>query len=91
VPRSPLAVSAASGGVYVDGDNFNGGSTSCTLASYDYLGNFVGSKAFTSSSTSYDIFLSLPVAQLGFWNYTGVQCTLPPNGNGVLRGVTSVQ
>jgi hypothetical protein len=91
VPRSPLAIDATSGGVYVDGDNFNGASTSCILASYDYRGAFVGSKSFTTSSASYDVFLALPAAQLGFWNYTGVHCTLPTNGNGVLRGVTSVQ
>jgi len=91
VPRSPLASGVTSGSFYVDGDNFNGATTSCVLASYDYRGTFVGSKSFSSSAPSYDVFLTLPLAQLGFWNYTGIQCALPPNGNSILRGMTSIQ
>ena len=91
VPRSPLATGVISGGFYIDGDNFNSKTTVCSLASYNYTGQFLGSIGFTSSAPSYDNFLALPAAQLGMWAYTGLTCILPAQGNAVLRGVTSVQ
>jgi hypothetical protein len=91
LPRSPLATTATSGGAYVDGDNFNGASTQCFFAAYDFQGGYAGSVSFTSAAPSYDVFLSLPAAQLGPWNYTSIQCLMPAHGHGILRGITSVQ
>lgn len=91
VLRSPLVSGATSGGFWVDGDNRNGATTVCSLASYDYTGQFLGASSFSTPGTSYDIFLSLPVAQLGFWAYTGITCVLPGHGDSTLRGITSVQ
>jgi len=73
---------------YVDGDNFAGGTTTCTLYSFDFTGTFLGSVQTQSSAQSYDMYLTLPAAQASFWAYTSVFCEIPPAGR--LRGVTSV-
>jgi hypothetical protein len=91
LPRSPLTPSATVGQFFVDGDNRNGASTSCTIVSSDYTGVFLGSASFTTSDAHYDQLLSLPATQLTFWAYANMNCQLPPNGNGTLRGVTSLQ
>jgi len=91
LPRAPLATGATSGGFYVDGDNFNGGTAACTIYSIDYTGTFLGSASFSASEAHFDRFLSLPAAQLPFYAYTYLSCGLSANGNTLLRGVTSLQ
>lgn len=91
VPRQPLAFTATSGSFYVDGDAQNGAWVVCSLASYDYTGAYLGSVSLTSPGPHFDILLTLPAAQLGYWAYTGITCVMPPHGNGALRGVTSLQ
>ena len=91
VLRAPLPTGATSGSFYIDGDSRNGAWTVCSLASYDFTGTFLGSVSFSSPGPAVDILLTLPAAQLGYWAYTGITCVLPPNGNGTLRGVTSLQ
>ena len=46
---------------------------------------------FGVPAATYDQFLTMPIAQLGFWAYTSMTCVIPPHGNGTLRGVTSIQ
>ena len=93
VTRSPLVSTATVGGFYVDGDNptVNGvvQTTQCNLVSTDYTGRDLGFASFSNSSPKYDVFLTLPAAQLTMFAYTSLICGLPPNG--VLRGVTSIQ
>jgi hypothetical protein len=91
LPRSPLPAGSSVAAFYVDGDNFNGAITVCTVASYDYTGTFLGSYAFDASEAHYDRYVTLPAAQVPYYAYTYLICTLPANGNGVLRGVTSLQ
>ena len=91
VPRSPLAAGVTSGLFYVDGDSFNGAWTVCSLASYNYTGEFLGSIGFNNSGQRYDVPLILPLAQLGTWAYTGLTCILPAHANAILRGVASSQ
>jgi hypothetical protein len=91
IPRSPLAPGATFGSFYVDGDNVNGAFTTCWVSSYTYLGDLLGSTSFQTFSAHYDILLTLPAAQLGPWDYTSLTCALPPHGNGLLRGVTTLQ
>src|SRR5262249_22228009 len=55
LPRSPLATGATSGGFYVDGDNWFGATTTCTVYSYDYTGLFLGSSSASSSAANYDM------------------------------------
>ena len=90
IPRSPLDPSR-SAGFYVDGDNFGGALTECFISSYDYTGTFLASASFSTSSAQYDMWLSLSPAASGPWAYMSLTCYLPPNGQGVLRGVTAVQ
>jgi hypothetical protein len=73
---------------YVDGDNFGGGATTCTLYSFDYTGTFLGSVQVQSGARNYDMYLTLPAEQASFWAYTSVFCEIPSAGR--LRGVTSV-
>ena len=91
LPRSPLASGATTGGFYVDGDNWNGGTAACTIYSVDYTGTFMGSASFSASEAHFDRFLSLPIAQLPYYAYTYLSCGLSSNGNTLLRGVTSLQ
>jgi len=91
VPRQPLAATATAGGFYVDGTNFPGQQTTCTLASFNFTGVFLGSQTFTESFTTYDHFVSLPASQLGTWAYIALTCSLPASGFGSFIGVTSVQ
>ncbi|HKE96649.1 MAG TPA: hypothetical protein VKB34_20230 [Povalibacter sp.] len=91
VPREPLALNAAAGGFYVDGTNFPGQSTTCSIESFNYNGFFMGLVVFTESASTYDHFVSLPASQLGTWAYVALNCSLPANGFGSLIGVTSVQ
>jgi hypothetical protein len=89
--RAPYPNASSSSTVYVDGDNRNGAFTVCSLTSYSYTGQFLGSAAFSNQATRYMGILSLSGAQLGVWAYTGMTCTIPPHGNGTLRGMTTVQ
>lgn len=95
VTRSPLIAGATSGGFYMDGDNLNVGGnvwfTACTLNSYDYTGVLLGSVGFQSQAPSYDVYISLPAAQLPTYAYTSLFCVLPPHGIGRIRGITSLQ
>ena len=90
VPRSPLTAQAT-GGFYVDGDNQSGASTMCWLESFDYTGIWLADAAFTTTEARYDRYLGMPTAALTTWAYLSLQCYLPPHGQGVLRGVTSMQ
>jgi len=87
VPREPLAIGAAVGGFYVDGTNFPGLSTTCSIESFNYTGFFLGLQVFTDSATTFDHFVSLPASQLGTWAYVELNCS----GFNQLIGVTSVQ
>ena len=96
VPHSPLAATATSFMLYVDGDNWlfqanPYSSAQCIVYSYDYNGTFLGSTSQISSSSvqHFDMLLSLPAAQVPYWAYTSVFCSLPPTG--LLRGVTVLQ
>jgi hypothetical protein len=91
LPRSPLAPGATFGGFYVDGDNFFGATTTCTVWSIDYTGLYLGSVTGSSSQPAFDMFLSLPSAQLPTYAYTYLTCRLAKWGNSDVRGVTSLQ
>jgi len=91
LPRSPLAAGATVGGFYVDGDNYFGATTTCTVWSVDYTGLYLGSATGTSAQPAFDMFLSLPAAQLPTYAYTYLTCRLAKFGNSALRGVTSLQ
>jgi hypothetical protein len=91
VPRSPLAVGATSGSFYVDGDNFSGATTSCTLYSYNYDGTYLGSVGFSAAELHFDRLVTLPAAQLSMWAYVYMECAIPGNQVSQIRGVTSVQ
>lgn len=91
LPRSPLQPGATFGGFYVDGDNWFGATTTCTVWSVDYTGLFLGSATASSSAPAFDMYLSLSSAQLPTWAYTYLTCRLAKWGNSALRGVTSVQ
>jgi hypothetical protein len=50
VPRARLAAGSGVGSFYVDGDNFNDASTSCTLFSFDSKGHLAGAASFQRAS-----------------------------------------
>jgi hypothetical protein len=96
VPRSPVAAGATTVNFFVDGQNSPGAATICSITSYDYLGNFAGSRSFETINTGvsfapYDVFVSFPAALVGFYNYVTLTCVLPRSFTGRLNGVTALQ
>ena len=91
LPRSPLASGATVAAFYVDGDNLNGATTQCGVFSYDYTGTLLGAFIFDATEPHFDRYVALPAAQVTYYAYTYLICTLPPGGNGIVRGVTSLQ
>jgi len=87
VPRQPLAAGATVGSFWVDGTNFPGQSTTCSIASYNFTGAFLGLVVFTDSAITFDHNVQIPASQLGMWAYVALNCT----GFNSLIGVTSVQ
>jgi hypothetical protein len=89
LPHSPPPTAATSPlAIYVDGDDNNatGQPVFCGLFSRDWTGTFLGSVETSRSSQSFELYLSLPAAQVPYWAYTSVVCYLPPGGT--LRGIT---
>src|SRR5690242_527548 len=89
VPRSQPAA-GASGLFYVDGDNTAGASTTCILYSWSPNLVLLGGTSFTVSTDHYDVLLSFTAAQMDPHGFITLHCVLPPRGQGVLRGVTSL-
>jgi hypothetical protein len=89
VPRSPTSPGTL-GAFYVDGDNYNGAFTSCSLYSFAEDGSTIAQVSFRSEAARYDAYLSLAAEQMDPRGYVTVNCLIPPNGNGVLRGITSL-
>lgn len=87
VERQPAAPTSSEQDFFVDGDNLNGKSTSCTISSYEYNGGFLGSKSFTTNSVAYDVQLIMPLTMVTQYAYLSMTCTLPGSNNGTLRGV----
>src|SRR5262245_14796182 len=89
VPRSPSSPGTI-GAFYVDGDNYNGAFTECILYSFAEDGSTIAGVSFRSQAARYDAYLSLAAGQMDPRGYVTVNCFIPPNGNGVLRGITSL-
>jgi hypothetical protein len=89
--RAPLATDSLTGSFYVDGDNFNGASTFCSLFSFDANGHLAGVASFTTALATYDMLLSMQAGRLTPFGHTTLRCLLPAHASGVLRGVTSLQ
>lgn len=91
IPRTPLDAGAQFGHFYVDGDNLHGGTTSCSVMSYDYIGRFLGSRQFTTAAQTYDMWVEFPASLLPQWAYATLFCTFPGNWSGQIRGFASFQ
>jgi hypothetical protein len=91
VPRSPLTSAVIDGGFYIDGDNYNGASTSCAISAFDQDGHLAQIATFTSAAAHYDAFVSILAGRLAVLGHTTLSCVLPAHANGMLRGVTSIQ
>jgi hypothetical protein len=89
--RAPLSAGSVSGSFYVDGDNFSGATTSCSLFSFDSNGHLAGVASFQTALPTYDILLSIDAGRLTDFGHTTLRCLLPAHTGGVLRGVTSLQ
>jgi len=88
VPHQPLAV-GLDAAWFVDGSAGITAPISCSLASYNFNGEFLGSADFSTTSLTFDQYLSLPAAQVPYWAYTQLWCQLPPGA--ALFGVTVIQ
>jgi hypothetical protein len=86
-----LPAGFSSSTVYVDGENLNGATTTGSVNVYNYTGAFLGSQAFSSSSITYDLFVTFPAAQFSQYAYVSTFVTLPGSGNGIFFGTTVAQ
>jgi len=88
-PLVSAAIGNAATGVYVDGFAASGRTISCTLFSYDYHGNLLGSNSFPSAmSGQFDVYLSVPGT---YYGGLSVLCLLPPSTQGIIYDIDIVQ
>jgi hypothetical protein len=88
IVRSPTSASYAVN-VYVDGFAASGRTITCTLNSYDYNGNFLGSQSFPTARTgTFDQYLSVAGS---FWGNASVLCLLPASAGGIIYDIDVVQ
>lgn len=66
--------------VWVDGAPFGARPLTCTLQSYSYQGQFLGSAAFSVTGDRFDRLLSLPQSQVPRYSTQVVLCDIPPTG-----------
>lgn len=82
-PRSPTGVPTSK--FIVSGNNYDGTSTPCTVYAFDGEGSLKTTQSFVLSGWK-----SVGIADLGSLSPTDfvmVLCTLPPNGDGLIRGI----
>jgi hypothetical protein len=94
VPRAPLDAAATVGQFYVDGLNPGSDGTqtaTCVLYSWNYNTSLLGTASYSTGPHfgPWDGLITMPAAQLPYWAYATVLCTLPPGGS--FQGVTVVQ
>ena len=88
IVRSPTSASYGVN-VYVDGFAAAGRTISCTLYSYDYTGNYLGSQSFPAARTgTFDQYLSVAGS---YWGNASVLCLLPGSAGGLIYDVDVVQ
>jgi hypothetical protein len=100
VPRSPVP-GGANGAFYIDGLTANGFDLPCILYSINYTGQLIGSVSFLGHGTvplgsymSFDVFVTIPAAQLPTYAYTQLSCLMPGRTNvenAIILGATSLQ
>jgi hypothetical protein len=95
LPRAPLA-SGLPATFFVDGQNFNNTTTTCTLFVYTFGGAVTVSSTFTEpavpgASVTWDHNVTFPAGSVATFDYVNVLCTIPGAVNGTVFGVTSVQ
>jgi hypothetical protein len=89
VPRLPDTLGGAS--FYVDGDNLAPGAfIDCVLMSLSETGQTLAQLTVHSTDPHYDVFVSLAPAQVDPRGSIELACLLPPQGQGILRGITSL-
>src|SRR5688500_13105092 len=77
VPHSPPPADQASGGFFIDGLG-RGGRIFCTLASYNFLGQFNGSQSIeTPKHLAFGVFVELPASMVTSSDYITVTCQMP--------------
>lgn len=86
----PRVASLSTREFFIDGSNAIGGTTNCTIYSYDFGGGLLAS-ANTGNLTSatYDAVLTLPAG--GFFDYFSLKCTLSRLNTSTLRGYAIIE
>jgi len=94
IPRAPLP-STARGTFYIDGYNYGGTSTSCTVYVTTYYGNPVASLSFTETGAtagrSWDHYVSFDPGVVSTYDYVSAVCTIPGNAGGLIYGAIAMQ
>jgi hypothetical protein len=89
VPRVPDTLGGAS--FYVDGDNLAPGAfIDCVIMSLSEDRRILAQVGLHSTEAQYDMFVALVPAQVDPRGSILLACLLPPQGQGILRGVTSL-
>jgi hypothetical protein len=76
---------------YIDGDNFvSGAYIDCVLISWGENQHALAQLSIHSTDPHYDIFVSLAPAQLDSRGFITLNCLLPNDQQGMLRGITTL-
>ena len=90
IPR-PTIPSNAPTAFVIDGANFRGASTGCSLFVSDFSGNFRFSESLpVLSGASSHIFFSFAAGRVSSLDHVTLLCALPANRGGRISGVTAV-
>ncbi len=74
--------------VYVDVEHYFNTTTSCSVSSFDYNGNFLGSAVGSFDGAGFkEIAMSLGSGKSSFWSRYTVKCTIPGNKVGSILGI----
>lgn len=74
--------------VYVDVNHAVNAKTSCSVSSFDYNGNFLGSDVEGFDGAGFkELVMSLGQGKSSFWSRYVVECTIPANKVGSILGI----
>jgi hypothetical protein len=87
VPRVPNG--SGGGSFAVEGKNYPGQTTTCSVLSFSSVGTFMAAKSFSITGVGYSRWVTFSSIELPPSAYVSVICTLPANRGGYLRGIYS--
>jgi hypothetical protein len=77
--------------VFVDGKLEEGARVFCRVQSRKITGELLAQKTFDATTTPFSKAVAFEFADAPQFSYQSVICTLPPNGQGTIHGITALE